>query len=187
MLRVTVLIALLAGITIGYLLKGKLSNLANLNFRGLALLVSSFLLRFIVFRESFLTSQLAPQLGSPLYNLSNLLALAFLILNLNQKEIKIILAGALSNSLAIFLNGGKMPASFEALKQVHQEDLAIKISHYPWYPLSLVNPQTKLWYLGDVIPFRFPLKPLQAAISVGDILILAGLLVLIIKGMQKKN
>ncbi len=186
MVRITVLIAIILGVATGYLFKGRLNNLANLNFRGLVLLVSSLALRFILFREFFLESSLASQVGSFFYNLSNFLALAFLALNLSEPGVKLIFAGTFSNTLAILLNGGRMPTSLKALKLVNQEDLVLKITHYGWYPSSLANLQTKLSYLGDVIPFRFPIRALEAVISAGDILILAGFFILIVKGMQTK-
>lgn len=187
MLRAVTLIAILAGIFIGYLLKGKVVNLANLEFKALPLLIISFLFRFLVYREFFLASSLAPRFGSLLQNFSNFLILIFLFLNLDQPGLKLIFAGALSNSLAIFLNGGRMPASLQALKLVQHEDVILRINQYDWYPSSLLDHQTRVRFLCDVIPFSFPLKILEAAISIGDILILTGFFILIIKGMKKES
>ncbi len=186
MIRTIALIAILTGILIGYLLKRKITNLANLEFKALFLLIASFLFRFLVYREFFLASSLATQFGSLIQNFSNFLILIFLFLNLDQPGLKIIFAGALSNSLAIFLNGGRMPVSFQALKIVRHEDVILRINQYAWYPSSLLDQQTRVSFLCDVIPFRFPLKILEAAISIGDVFILAGLFILIVKGMKKE-
>ncbi len=187
MFRIISLIAILIGILIGYLAKGKLENLANLEFKALPLIVTSFLLRFFVYRDFFLSTHFAIQFGSLLQNLSNFTALLFLFLNLNQPGIKLIFVGTFSNFLATFLNGGRMPVSINALKLVHHQDVVFKINRYEWYPSCFLDHQTRVSFLCDVIPFRFPLKILEAAISIGDIFILVGLLVLIFKGMKKRS
>lgn len=187
MIRTATFIVILIGIAIGYLLKGKITNLANLEFKALPLLVLSFLFRFLVYREFFLRSNYANQLGGWFQNLSNVLILIFLFLNLSQPGLKLLLAGAFGNALAIFLNDGRMPASLEALKLVQHQDVILRINKYDWYPSSLVDNQTQVKFLCDVIPFRFPLKFFEATISIGDVLILAGLLVLIVKGMKKNT
>ncbi len=82
-------------------------------------------------------------------------------------------SGAFSNFLVILLNGG-MPVSESALRRAGVTDAfrngasRIKGAHIP------LLPGARLRFLADVIPLRF-----GSVVSVGDLLIWAGLILLL--------
>jgi hypothetical protein len=93
----------------------------------------------------------------------------FLWFNRRLAGVKLIGVGAFLNALAITLNGGVMPAArtAERLAGMHlrpgfDNSAPVAHAHLPW--------------LGDVIPWP---GPLPNALSVGDLLIFAGMLVLL--------
>jgi hypothetical protein len=93
----------------------------------------------------------------------------FLWFNRRLAGVKLIGVGAFLNALAITLNGGVMPATrtAERLAGMHlrpgfDNSAPIAHAHLPW--------------LGDVIPWP---GPLPNVLSVGDLLIFAGTLVLL--------
>ena len=85
--------------------------------------------------------------------------------------------GFLLNAIPIFLNGGAMPVSAKAAEIA---GITLNISKEGLY--SLINGNTRLWFLGDIFPLTFLM---HFAISIGDIIAVVGLMLFIITGMKK--
>lgn len=93
-------------------------------------------------------------------------AIAFLaIFFLRELGTSLIALGAFSNFLAKTLNSGHMPVSTEAARQFGMDNLPAR--HIA------MNGQTQLPFLADIFPV-----PLIGVMSLGDILLLAGLITL---------
>ncbi len=101
----------------------------------------------------------------------------FLWLNRHLPGMGLLAAGFACNAVAIVANGGLMPASEEALRAagrwtlMHEAGLTHNNS-------TVIGPQTKLWFLGDVFALPQGL-PLANVFSVGDVLLALGALALV--------
>jgi hypothetical protein len=87
--------------------------------------------------------------------------------------------GFLLNATAIFLNGGAMPVSAKAAETA---GITLNVTKEGLY--ALINGNTRLWFLGDIIPLTF-LR--NFAISIGDIIAAVGLMLFIITGMKQSK
>jgi hypothetical protein len=100
---------------------------------------------------------------------SYLVAGAVVVRNRRVPGLWLIALGALSNGLTIALNGGTLPARPQALRAA---GLPVEVDAFA---NSGALSEPRLWFLGDV--FAVPAGvPLANVFSVGDVLILAGVL-----------
>lgn len=174
------IISIAIAIISGYILGGKLRNLEKLRIKGIYLVFISFTIEFGIvmgIRNRILT------IGKITYLLDiimYLLILVFIILNRKNPYLLIMGVGFLLNAIPIFLNGGVMPVSREA---INITGLNSDIGSEGLY--MVIDSGTKLWFLGDIIPIRFINTFI---ISMGDIFTALGLVLLIVTGMGvKKN
>jgi hypothetical protein len=144
---------------------GRLARLLDLRLRWGWAALSALALQAII-------TTLAPNGSTGLHELLHLgsyaLAGACILANRHVTGLPILALGAALNSLAIIANAGVMPASARAM---HLAGLA-PADHFA-NSAPVAHPH--LLALGDFIPVPGP-WPLGNVISVGDILIIAGLL-----------
>jgi len=171
--------AVIISIIIGYILKGKINNLENVNVKGGLLAAVAFGLEFtviILIRKGILTN------GTLTYLLDlSMYILLGVFVYLNRKDSFVLLMGIgfLLNAVPILLNGGAMPVSAKAYTAVGLKSEVTKEGLY-----CFINGNTRFWFLGDIIPYKFISK---LVISIGDIVIAIGLMLFIITGMRKKS
>jgi hypothetical protein len=169
--------ALIFAVIMGYILKGNIKNLENVDLKGAYLVFISFFIEFfivIAIRKGFF------DIGIFTYILNFIMYIflvIFIYFNRKNKYIVLMGVGFLLNATAIFFNGGAMPVSAKAAETA---GLTLNISKEGLY--TLINGNTKLWFLGDIIPLTF-LR--NFAISIGDIIAVLGLMLFIITGMKK--
>ena len=110
---------------------------------------------------------------------AHLLLLPFLLRNLSFWGIRLIFLGLLLNLTAMLANGGLMPVEAPAVEAVgrHQVgDLQIG-AHIPGSKNVLLNPRdVRLRELSDILVVPIP-RPFTRAISVGDLFVLAGVVI----------
>ena len=167
-----------AAIIIGYLLGGRLKNYLNRPLRGV------FLPAFaLAIEASFgpLAERFPPRywLGWATCAEYALLA-AFLILNFRRRGVKLLTLATISNFAAICANGFSMPVTpniydYPALSGLIARIQAGKLPEY-----VLVDWDAPLWFLGDTLPI------FNGLASVGDLLMAAGMFLLIISLMRQK-
>ncbi len=169
--------ALIFAVIVGYILKGNMKNLENVDIKYTYLVFISFFIEFfivILIRKGFL------DIGIYTYILDfimYILLVAFIYFNIKNKYIVLMGLGFLLNGIPIFLNAGTMPVSAKAAVTA---GLSLNISKEGLY--TLINGNTRMWFLGDIIPLTF-LR--HFAISIGDIIVVVGLMLFIITGMKK--
>ncbi|SKA97187.1 hypothetical protein SAMN05443428_12412 [Caloramator quimbayensis] len=175
--------ALIIGIIIGYILKGKLKNLENVKLKYPYLAVGAFAVEFILFslvRKGMLSRG---YLTTSIYIIEYALIFLFIYFNRENKYILIMGLGFLLNALAIFSNGGAMPVSAKAAVTAGLAPSigSVKASAEGLYVVQ--NEATRLWLLGDIIPKTY-LR--HYVISIGDIVAAIGLLIFLVQGMRSK-
>jgi hypothetical protein len=165
-------ICMAAILAVGYLLGGRLRNVAELQLRWPALALVGLALQFIT----------GPGDTVPLacLYLSFVLLIVFTVANIRVFGFPLILAGVLCNLLVIGANGG-MPVSAHALVASDQGQFLGDLENNPYPKHHLATEDDLLRFLGDVIPVP---TPVAQAISLGDILTYGGVGMVIVGAMR---
>lgn len=175
------LIALTCGVVIGYVCRGRLSRLSNLRFRLLPILWFAFGLQLLLF---FPLRVADFRLRFTLVIVSYALVAAWIMFNSRGNTVMpirtatlMIAIGFTVNLLVIASNGG-MPVSRAALAEAGSSELPAGgiFKHVP------ASSTTRFTWLGDVVPIR----PLRRVVSAGDVLLLAGITLLVVAGMTTR-
>ena len=173
---------LIVALVVGFILRGKLSNLKNADMSHMELVFIAYVLQtaiVLLIRNGTLDNKI---IIYALHLLMYIILLVFVYLNKKIYEILIIGSGFLLNTIAIFFNGGVMPVNEAVAVKMGLGDIIKNISTYGLYKLTDGN--TVFPFLCDVIPKPY-LRPL--VISIGDVVIAAGLFLLVLKLMGSKN
>ena len=176
------LVALLVGLVIGFLRGGRLSHLTGLRLRWLWIIPVALAIQLMIF-PLFSRTPLLPYATVPLHVLSYVLAGVWLIANLREPPLVVMVSGALSNFVTVAVNGGRMPASETALRAAGWSETAdLLVSQGDYGNVVLMGETTRLNWLGDYL-YLPEWVPFAVAFSIGDVLIMVGLAWLIARGM----
>lgn len=166
-------------IIIGYLLKGRLSNIEQVDIKATWLIIISFAIEFgivmLIQNGKLERGILTYVLDLVMYAI----LIAFIYINRKNKMIMLMGIGFLLNCLPIFFNGGAMPVGEEAIRI---SGISSDIESEGLY--TLINDQTRFWFLGDIIPF---IGLRRYAMSIGDVIAAIGMMLIIITGMRKQS
>ncbi len=165
--------ALPIGLLLGLALGGRLSGLGNIKFRWGMLAVAGFAVQVILFSGP--VSERIGDAGPVIYVASTALVLAAVLANLRLPGMALVAIGAASNLAAILANGGYMPASHSAAA-VGPDGLVV-------YSNTRVIASPALEALTDVIVLPAWL-PFTNIASIGDLLIGAGIAIVIASSMR---
>lgn len=174
-----------ASMLVGKLRKGKLLNLSDEYIEKWYMLPSAVTVEFFTVYMATKGHKLFIDNILVIHFISYMFMFYCLYFNTHKKYFKIITLGILLNFTVIILNNGQMPVSSYAMtkigKLVHLESIrnGMIITH------SLINENTILPFLGDVLYIGRP-YPLAKAFSIGDILLAGGVFAYIQKSMTKK-
>lgn len=170
------LLAVTVGLLAGWLWAGR----QNVKYeapvlRHLWLVFAAFLPQYIVIyvsaRESISNGSVAICLI-----LSQLLLLGFALVNYRQHGMKILIIGAALNFMVMIANSGFMPINPQTAHRLVSEDVLLNIpsgSRFGAKDILLPAEQTRLEWLAD--RYLLPAwSPYQAAFSLGDVFIAAG-------------
>lgn len=169
-----ILYALVIGLVVGYLVGGRPSGLATIQFRwgwvalfGLAVQVALF--------SGPVTERIGAA-GPPLYVASTAFVFVAVLRNIRIPGLALVALGAASNLAAIAANGGYMPASPAALAALGG-GVAPGYSNSTVVTSPALEPLTDIFVLPSWLPFA-------NVFSVGDVLIAVGVAVTIVVAMR---
>jgi hypothetical protein len=165
MLLVALALLCLATVPLG---GGRLGALADLELRLGGLALAALALQVLIVTVLPGGSH---GLHAALHVLSYAMGGVFLAVNLRLPGLPLVALGGALNLAAIAANGGVMPADPDALRAAGI-DIGAGFANSD----ALAHPH--LAWLGDVIPVPLP-PPLANVLSVGDVVLYAGLLVLV--------
>jgi len=160
-----ILVGVILAVAVALLRGGKLERLSDLGLKLLPLAWLVLVLRSLVAVLESRGMPWAPWLQVVAY----LILLGVLWLNLAAPGMKLFALGSLLNFLAIVANGGAMPVSPGALA-------FLGMSVTPTGTHTLLTPESRLPFLTDIIPLWMPYPQV---ISVGDIVLVAGMFLFI--------
>jgi len=171
---VSILATVAIGVLLGAVTGGSLKELPHLRIRWAWMALIGVLLQFV------------PLTRTPGYIVllaSFAFLLAFAIGNLQRPGFFLVLAGLCLNSLVIAVNRG-MPVTREALAHSNQAALLPDLIAHGGSKHHLANEQTRLLALGDVIGVP---RPVNQAISVGDVCVHVGIIWYIVVAMKPER
>lgn len=181
------LLAIPLGLILGWLKKGSLNNIEKVQLKGLLIIPLAFFLRFLVnspdlvaaTRLSFLIKYF------PFLNILAYLGLfLFAFLNSGLASMRLFASGTLLNAAAIFANGGKMPFEISEAEKAGIKQLLLSLAEAGSANLPS-NRSALLWQLGDWI--MVPGLRTYKLVSIGDIVLFAALVILIVELMTIKK
>jgi len=170
------LVALVLGVLLGYLRGGRLANLAKIELRAEGLIVAALVLQWLT-PTIARALHLPPNMAFAVWLIAFALLLVSLWMNRDRPPLILAAAGVGCNMVVIALNGG-MPVWPSAILLL---DPAVKIGPGtlggdPLYHLA--GSATRLPFLADAVPVPGP-SLLRGVISVGDVLLMLGVLLLV--------
>ena len=168
--------SILLGLLLALVRRGDLRRLASLHFRWWWLVVGAFLLKFAVVRLSSGGVSWMATAGPSLHILVYALVLLPLILNRGLPGMRLVAAGTALNLAVIAANQGRMPVLETAVALAGKAHTLDRLRAGSDAIHAVVTPETALPWLGDWIPFPFPLA---TVVSPGDVLLAVGVILLI--------
>ncbi len=163
--------AMLIGVAVAWALGARLARLAVLEFRGDALVFAALAIQLVIFTP--LGDRVPVAWHQPAHLLSYAMVVAFLVLNLRVPGFWLAGVGVVTNVLAIFSNGGRMPVSLEAWRATGSDPGVITRAG-GYNNNVLAGAHTHLAWLGDIFALP-PTVPFATALSIGDVLIVIGM------------
>ncbi|GAE33747.1 DUF5317 domain-containing protein [Halalkalibacter akibai] len=168
---------ILLSLIVGFLRRGTLRGLADLNLKygwvfpillGIQILVFS-LQGMVVWLE---------QISGFLFILIYVLGLFFLWVNRENKGFVLLFVGVFLNFIVMALNGGRMPVSYEAAAFALDPYYTDILLNGIYGKHEMLTEATKLGFLGDIIPITSP-YPKSQVISIGDVIMNIGVFIFI--------
>ena len=169
-----ILYALVIGVALGIALGGRPAGLGSLRFRWSGVMLAGLLVQVVLFSDT--VAERVGALGPPIYVASTVLVLAAVVANRSIPGMAIVALGAVSNLAAIVANGGYMPAARSALDALGKSDPTT-------YSNSSSVESPALGPLTDVFAMP-PWLPFANVFSVGDVLIVVGVVTTIVLAMR---
>jgi len=170
-----ILYAVPIGLALGFLLGGRPAGLATLQFRFGWVMVTGLLVQVVLFSTA--VSDMVGELGPPIYIVSTAVVIASVLANLRITGMALVALGAISNLVAIVLNGGYMPADAGAMAALGKT-APTTYSNSAIVADPVLKPLTDIFALPTWVPF-------SNVFSIGDVLITVGVVVVIVAAMRR--
>jgi hypothetical protein len=155
-------------------------------FKGFYLILVGFALQILIFNDKFANSN-CNYLTPYIYILSLLILLLVLVLNLHYNGMRIAFVGFLLNITVIIANGGYMPQDITKLQAMGEFDKITLLNKFgSYFNGTIMSSKTHLNFLGDNIALVF-LKPYAGVYSIGDIILVIGLICFIFEFLRKTS
>ena len=171
------LYAIVIGLVVGFAVGGRPAGLGALDFRWAPLALAGLAVQIALFSEPI--SDRVGDAGPLIYVGSTLLVLIVVARNARIPGLPLVVLGAASNLAAIVANGGYMPASPAALG-VHAAQQAAGYSNSIVLANPVLAPLTDIFALPSWLPGH-------NVFSVGDVLIMAGIVAAIVLQMRTRE
>ena len=172
-----------AALVIAVLIGGDVRRLSQIKIRHLELLLAAFAVKFAVAILGTAHSQVAVSAARPLNVIGAILLLAVVWFNRRIPGALLFGAGLSLNLIVIVAFGGRMPVLLPRDVDPNSPVLALLRGGLDPLHVVLTQPQG-LWFIGDI--FAIPgLGGHSSLVSIGDLLMAAGVAWLIIRCSQR--
>lgn len=177
-----VLIVVVAAIALGYARGGSLTRLSNLQLPAWPLVFAALAVQALAGAAA--ASGVLP--ARPTYTggllVSALLVTAFMVRNRHLRGVPLIAAGFVLNAVVVTANGA-MPVSLWAAQRAGLDPVAVALERDPRHEAA--TSRTRLRSLADVIPVPLPVDRARSVVSIGDLVLAAGIGVLVANAMVR--
>lgn len=169
------LYAVLLGVAVGLLSRGRLERLAEVRLRWAPVALLGLAIQVALFADPL--ASMVGAWGPPIYVASTAAVLVAVLVNLRLTGLPVVALGAASNLAAIVANGGVMPVSAEALAAVGARPGPGFSNSQELDAVALLAPLTDIFALPGWLPFA-------NVFSVGDVLIGLGVAIALVAAMR---
>lgn len=176
--------AVLIGLLIGRLRKGKFEKIGYLRIKYPLLIVSGIIIQISIFILKLGLTDIQSIIPDILLVASYIVLLVGMILNVSISYMYLVLTGAALNFIMMILNGFRTGITLNAAKAVYsQEIIELLISGNIRY-FTIISEDK--FYMGGFIPLsRIFLYP--AIMTIGDVILYIGMILMIQKIMTDRN
>ena len=172
--------ALALGVVLGYILHGRLSNLASVRVRWWGIIPAALVLQLGPLPQGDGTNLV---IRTIILSISYAMIVVFTLVNVRVPGMVLIMVGVMANLAVIAVNGG-MPVSADALRDSGQSVVLTELRGSAPDTHHLATEEDSLTFLGDVIGVP---PPVARAISIGDIIVCLGLIWFIASSMRSPS
>jgi hypothetical protein len=172
------LAVIVLAVVLGYALGGRVRRLEQLRLRWWTLALMGLALQFLPLPSGRWGTDLIVR--STVLGVSYAMLLAFSAANVRLPGVRVLMVGLALNGIVITANGG-MPVSAWAVARSDQPGVYQELATGRSAKHHLANGEDILKFLGDVIPIG---DPIRQVVSVGDVFVYAGLVMLLVQAMR---
>lgn len=178
------IVGLVLAILFGWARGGSLVKLTDLPVRQVYLLAFPLLMEVAQSQLLLRVEWMSPLISFGITIFQYLIVFVFVLLNSHMWQVLVYGAGSALNFLVITANAGAMPITEKVLDLGGSSAKFTALVQGRFFTYEIINESTRLPFLGDVI-----LIPgwLPQCISVGDILLMIGVFLLVVGGMEKRE
>lgn len=171
-----ILYGVVIGLVLGFLVGGRPAGLAALRIEYGWVMIAGLLVQVALFSPA--AAERVGEIGPPIYVVSTAVVAVAILANLRITGMAVVSLGAVSNLAAIVANGGYMPADARAMA-------ALGLAEPTTYSNSAVVADPALWPLTDIFALP-PWLPWSNVFSIGDVIIVLGVVILIVAAMRQR-
>ena len=175
---------LILAIVFGWARGGNLRRLADLPIRQVYLLIVPLLMEVGQSQLLLRVEWMTPLISFGMTILQYLILFVFVLLNSHLWQVLLYGAGSALNFLVITANAGAMPITDKVLELGGNSAKFAALVQGRYYTYEIITDSTCFPFLGDVIVIP---GLLPQCVSIGDIILMTGLFLLIMKGMGKRE
>lgn len=167
--------AILLGLVIGLVRRGSINNLLRTRFKGkyiVALAVLIFMLPYVLIPSGI-------EMNHAMFPFFAVCLVAMVaLLNHRILGMKLLMFGTLANITAMVFHGFRMPVAVKVLEYAGNQSLIESISKGEVLNYMIVTEPSVVSYLGKIVPLP-SWYPLGTVLSVGDIMVCVGIVLVI--------
>ncbi len=178
------LIATVLGVLLGIVFKGKLSNLLNIRLEKVWIVILAFVVQTLLRVLTLNGLGILSGYGLITHCIVYGLLLVGFWFNRHYAGMCIMGLGCFSNALVMALSGGKMPVSVEALAKAQITGVEDILQAGMDGKHVILDESTRLYFLADIINLPPVLGAFMPVVSIGDLIIAAGIFLLAFCGVK---
>ena len=179
--------AIILGIAIGIMAKGKAANLLELNFEKVWLIMIAFVIQIFTQIMGNRGFTFAAKYSFVIQAVVFCMLLAGFWFNRRYLGIWVIGAGCGLNALVMMLNGGKMPVSYEMVVKAGLTGMVDALKAGADGKHIIISQSTRLAFLSDIIHLPKFIDFGMQIVSIGDLIVLVGLFLLVVGAVAGKK